>query len=107
SPADAAIACVGNGDVVELFNKHGSALLRVRVEEGQQRGSLFVPMHWNDQFAARARIDALVTANVDPYSGQPELKHARVAMRRVDVQWQGLLLSRARLALARADYWAA
>jgi assimilatory nitrate reductase catalytic subunit len=78
----------------------------VRSEDGQRRGSLFVPMHWNDQFAAKARIDALVTAHVDPISGQPELKHARVSLQRVHTEWQGLLLSTTRLPLPRDAYWA-
>jgi assimilatory nitrate reductase catalytic subunit len=105
-PDDAHAAGIAQDDIVELRNTHGSALLRARVDAGQQRGSLFVPMHWSDQFAARACIDALVTAHVDPFSGQPELKHARVALRRVDVRWHGLLLSCERLSLPRDDYWA-
>ncbi len=32
-------------------------LLRALVSERQARGSVFAPMHWNDQFASRARID--------------------------------------------------
>src|SRR5690606_35228777 len=91
----------------ELVNGHGRALLRVRLEPGQRPGSLFAPMHWSDQFAARGRIDALVPAHVDPHSGQPELKHAAVALRRFDVRWQGVLLSELPLALPRSDYWAA
>ncbi|MET0378354.1 MAG: molybdopterin dinucleotide binding domain-containing protein, partial [Spongiibacteraceae bacterium] len=105
-PDDARADRVVNGDIVELKNRHGSVLLRARIEEGQRRGSLFVPMHWSDQFAAKARIDALVTAHVDPHSGQPELKHARVSLQRVHSEWQGLLLSTERLPLPRDSYWA-
>jgi len=105
-PEDAKAHGITQGDIVELTNTHGVALLRARIESGQQRGSVFAPMHWNDQFAAKARVDALVAAHVDPFSGQPELKHARVALRKVDVQWQGLLLTTERPTLARDDYWA-
>ncbi len=105
-PDDALAYNVAPGDIVELKNRHGSALLRARIEEGQRQGSLFVPMHWSDQFAAKARIDALVTAHVDPHSGQPELKHARVTLQRVHSEWQGLLLSTERLPLPRDSYWA-
>jgi assimilatory nitrate reductase catalytic subunit len=105
-PDDAHAAGIAQDDIVELNNAHGSALLRARIDAGQQRGSLFAPMHWSDQFAARGRIDALVTANVDPISGQPELKHARVALQRVDIRWHGLLLSTERLSPRRDDYWA-
>jgi assimilatory nitrate reductase catalytic subunit len=105
-PQDADQYGFAPGDIIELHNSHGSALLKLRIEEGQRRGSLFAPMHWNDQFAARARVDALVTAHVDPHSGQPELKHARVAARRFDVRWHGLLVSREPLPLPRDLYWA-
>ncbi|MET0379025.1 MAG: nitrate reductase, partial [Spongiibacteraceae bacterium] len=44
-PDDARADRVANGDIVELKNRHGSVLLRARIEEGQRRGSLFVPMH--------------------------------------------------------------
>lgn len=106
-PHDAAQLGIAADDIVELKNRHSVALLRARIEEGQRRASVFVPMHWNDQFAARARVDALVTAAVDPFSGQPELKHATVALRRVDTEWHGLLLCTERLALPRDNYWAA
>ncbi len=105
-PQDADQYGFAPGDIIELHNHHGSALLKLRFEPGQRHGSLFVPMHWNDQFAARARVDALVAAHVDPHSGQPELKHARVAARRFDVRWHGLLVSREPLPLPRDLYWA-
>lgn len=106
-PQDAAVFGLANGEIAEISNRHGKAWLRVRLEPGQRRGSLFVPMHWSDQFAARARVDALVEANYDPHSGQPELKHASVALRPMPTRWRGLLLSLTPLALSRNHYWAA
>lgn len=105
-PQDADQYGFAPGDIIELSNRHGSALLRLRVEPGQRRGSLFAPMHWNDQFAARARVDVLVTAHVDPHSGQPELKHAPVAAKKVAVNWHGVVLSEKQLPLPRDSYWA-
>ncbi|MDB6063190.1 MAG: nitrate reductase [Verrucomicrobiaceae bacterium] len=106
-PQDAAVFGLANNEIAEISNRHGKAWLRVRIEPGQHLGSLFVPMHWNDQFAARARVDVLVTANFDPHSGQPELKHASVRVRALPSGWRGLLLSRERLPLTRDHYWAA
>jgi assimilatory nitrate reductase catalytic subunit len=105
-PQDAAVFGLANGEIAEISNRHAKAWLRVRIESGQRRGSLFVPMHWNDQFAARARVDALVTANYDPHSGQPELKHASVTVKPLPSRWRGLVLSRKPLALVREHYWA-
>jgi assimilatory nitrate reductase catalytic subunit len=105
-PQDAAVFGLANGEIAEISNRHAKAWLRVRIEPGQRRGSLFVPMHWSDRFAARARVDALVTAHFDPHSGQPELKHASVSVRPLPSRWRGLLLSRKPLPLSREHYWA-
>ncbi len=44
---------------------------KVAISEGQRPGSLFVPMHWNNQFARQGRVNNLLAAVTDPYSGQP------------------------------------
>ncbi len=105
-PDDALEHGIGRATLVRLENRHGSALVRALVTERQQRGSVFVPMHWSDQFSAKARIDALVTAQIDPQSGQPALKMASVAIEPVAAAWYGFAVSRARPVLAEADYWA-
>lgn len=105
-PQDAAVFGLANGEIAEINNRHGKAWLRVRIEPGQLRGSLFAPMHWNDRFASRAKVDALVTANTDPHSGQPELKHATVSVRAVPSRWRAILLSNTPLPLSREHYWA-
>ncbi|HET8709891.1 MAG TPA: nitrate reductase, partial [Spongiibacteraceae bacterium] len=87
-PQDAAVFGLANGEIAEISNRHGKAWLRVRIEPGQRRGSLFAPMHWSDRFAARAKVDALIAANTDPHSGQPELKHAPVAVRALTSRWR-------------------
>lgn len=105
-PQDAAAFGLVNGELAEVYNTHGSAWLRVRIEPAQRRGSLFAPIHWSDRFAARAAIDRLVPAVADPHSGQPELKHAAVAVRPLPVKWRATLIARVELPLARDFYWA-
>ena len=55
----------------------------------QQPGSIFVPMHWNDQFASRARVDVLAAgdhrSDLRP-AGLEEYPGARRALRRRDVR---------------------
>jgi assimilatory nitrate reductase catalytic subunit len=36
------------------------------VSRGQRPGSLFVPMHWNNQFARQGRVNDLLSAVTDP-----------------------------------------
>jgi assimilatory nitrate reductase catalytic subunit len=104
-PQDAAVFGLANGEIAEIHNKHGKAWLRVRIEPNQRRGSLFAPIHWNDQFAARATVDVLVPAITDPHSGQPELKHASVAVRPLPTRWRATLICRNAPQLTRDFYW--
>ena len=105
-PDDALRLGVRRAALVRLENRHGSALVRALISERQQRGSIFVPMHWTDEFAAKGRVDALVTAKVDPQSGQPALKMSEVSVEPGGVRLYGFAVSRARPALTAADYWA-
>ena len=63
---------------------------RSDVSDGQQRGSLFVPIHWSDANASSARVGDLVAPQTDPYSGQPEAKATPVAIAPVAFAYQRL-----------------
>ncbi len=104
-PADAERLNIRRATLVRLSNRHGSAVVRALVTDRQRRGHLFVPMHWTDQFASNGRIDALVTAKVDPVSSQPALKMAEVHAEPVDTRLYGFFVSAGRPVLD-ADYWA-
>jgi assimilatory nitrate reductase catalytic subunit len=104
-PADAASARLQAADLAEVESENGRAVLRVVVAERQRRGSLFAPMHWTDQFASNARVDALIASATDPISGQPELKNTSVAVRRFAASWRGFAASVRRVATEGADYF--
>ncbi len=105
-PEDAHRHGLAEAGLVRIVSACGEALVRVRISDRQRPGSVFVPMHWTDQFSARARVDSLVAATVDPVSGQPESKHMPVRVEAVPVAWQGFVLSRDRLAIDDVAYWA-
>jgi hypothetical protein len=48
-------------------------------------------MHGSDSFGARVRVDALVAANVDPISGQPEAKQTPVRVGPFSAAWRSIL----------------
>ena len=106
-PADAAMIGVAPADLAEIESAHGRAILRVVVTERQRRGSLFAPMHWTDQHASLARVNALIGAASDPLSGQPELKGAPVAARRFEAAWHAFAASTRPIAIEEVDYFAA
>lgn len=105
-PDDAHAAGIQPAHLVELQSRHGRALVRALITDRQQRGSVFLPMHWTDQFASLARADALVDAATDPVSGQPGLKRTPVSMRPYAAQWYGFAVMARRPTKPEAEYWA-
>ncbi len=83
----------------------GAMIARIQITGSQQQGSLFVPMHWTEQYASRGRMGALVNAVVDPLSKQPESKHTPVRIKAYQPAWQGFILSRRELSISDPDYW--
>ncbi len=105
-PRDAAAHGLKAAAIARVSSRHGDALLRVLVTDRQRPGSLFAPMHWTEQVASRARIDALVAGHVDPVSGQPELKAMPVAIAPFPARWHAFALSTEKPAVAAIAYWA-
>ena len=84
----------------------GEMLVRARrSRRDQRRGCVFVPMHWNDEFAANGRVDALVNPVTDPISGQPEFKHTPVKADPYAPKWHAFILSRREIERPAAGYW--
>jgi assimilatory nitrate reductase catalytic subunit len=93
-PEDAQQLGVQTGDIVRVSSRLATNLLRVEYDAGLQRGNLFAPMHWTSVYASSARVDALIPAHTDALSGQPESKHAVVAVEKFNAIWQGWYLTR-------------
>jgi len=104
-PEDARRAQVAEGGLARLTSAQGEMIARVRLAPQQRRGCVFAPMHWSDENAAKARVNALVAPNVDPISGQPESKQTPVTVAAFAAGWVALAFSRERMAAPPADYW--
>jgi assimilatory nitrate reductase catalytic subunit len=106
NPIDAARLAIGDADIVRLTSRHGAVLVRALVTARQQPGSVFVPMHWTDQFAASARVDTLIAPITDPISGQPASKNVAVRAECFEAAAFGFAVLREKPRLVDADYWA-
>ena len=104
-PRDAETLMVAAADLVMVKSPHGSVLVRALITDRVGQGEVFVPMHWTDQFASNARIDAVVAPETDPHSGQPGSKFTPVAVARADMAWFGFAVLRQRPEKVAADYW--
>ena len=103
-PADAEAQGIRSGDLVRLRSAEGEAILRAALDPGQQRGQLFLPMHWNGSHNEQATVNRLVAPAVDPVSGQPESKAAVVDLQPVRFRHQGFLLARRAVDLGDLAY---
>ena len=108
-PDDAQIAGVEDGSLANLVSASGDMPVRVRFSADQKPGTVFLPIHWNGQFASHGRVGTLIPAVCDPHSGQPEYKNTPVRLLPAKFQWHAFALSRHPLAVQNAfpgaDYY--
>jgi assimilatory nitrate reductase catalytic subunit len=103
---DATARDLADGDIAEVTSAWGRASLRVHVTDALRPGDAFAVMHWTAQGSRAGRINAAVNPAVDPISGQPELKHTPVEIRRLPILWHGTILARRPVMLPEVSYWA-
>src|SRR5208337_4206598 len=94
NPDDAVKLGLTEDGFASVSTAHGSAVLRVNITAAQAQGRIFVPIHWNDETSARARVGALVHAITDPHSGQPDSKAVPAALAPVSFAAHGFVLVR-------------
>ncbi|GJD80149.1 nitrate reductase [Methylobacterium gregans] len=105
-PDDAARYGLTDGAIAAVSTEHGSAELEVMVTPSVAPGNLFMPMHWSDATASKARVGALVRGVPDPVSGQPELKATPASVAPVAYRARGYLLTREGIAPPEGWWWA-
>ncbi|AWN37032.1 nitrate reductase [Methylobacterium radiodurans] len=105
-PDDAARYGLADGGIAAVSTEHGSAELEVMVTPSVAPGNLFMPMHWSDATASKARVGALVRGVPDPVSGQPELKATPASVAPVAYRARGYLLTREGVAPPEGWWWA-
>lgn len=87
-PTDMTQRGLSEGDYVEINSQHGALVLRINASAEMSPGQVFLPMHWGAQFMHGMGANVLIEGAVDPYSKQPELKHAAVQVRKLELPWQ-------------------
>ncbi len=105
NPEDAANKNLKEGQLAKVHNQLGTLVVRVKIEQGQRKGSVFSPIHWTDQYASQGRVDVLIPSLSDPLSGQPEFKHSPVAVSPYNAKWHGFILTKNEINTENLDYW--
>ncbi|MGH6858049.1 MAG: nitrite reductase small subunit NirD, partial [Methylocella sp.] len=106
NPIDASKLGLEEDGFARVSTAHGNAVLRVTITAAQVPGRIFIPIHWNDETAGRARVGALVHPFTDPHSGQPDSKAIPAALARDCFAAHGFVLARARVPLPGATVFA-
>ncbi len=105
-PADAQRYGLADGGLAIIRSSHAEVVVRVAISPGQKPGSVFVPIHWTDQYASCARVDALIEGAIDPVSGQPELKFTPVSAAPYPAAWHAFAVAERQPDKEGLDYWA-
>ena len=105
-PQDAIDLGLTEGAFAQVSTPHGVCILKVMVSEGQQPGSLFVPIHWSAETASSACVGDLVSGHTDPHSGQPEAKATPSAITPVLFSFRGFARTRRSIMLPERTWWA-
>lgn len=96
-----------DGDLAKVSTQRGSITVVVAVDNGMEESQIFVPIHWNDQYASSARVDSLVAPITDVISGQPEFKYSRASMVKVDTPIWATVVSHNKLDCTKFINWSA
>ncbi|WP_281051707.1 nitrate reductase [Thauera sp. GDN1] len=91
-PADLRMFEVASGELVRVSGRRGEIVLRALASEELRRGQAFVAMHWGRNVLNSAGINELMAGEFDPFSKQPELKHAAVRIDKAALPFQLLLM---------------
>jgi assimilatory nitrate reductase catalytic subunit len=102
SEAELARLGLSNRDLVRVSSRRGSMVMRIRQSDEMRPGDAFVAMHWGGRFTGGTGTNALTLPAIDPYSKQPELKHAAVRIEPFVARWQGVFSAAATAELQRA-----
>lgn len=104
-PFDAKAYAITDDQWARVSSAQGDYVARVRTTSSLRQGQLFVPIHWNQQYASKAKASSLVAAIVDVSSGQPQFKQVPVKVAPLTMQWQARLVCRQAVSMAEHEHW--
>ena len=105
NPQDARCFTLQEGNIAELTSQWGKARARVLISNDMNPGQVFMPMHWTGVEASAGRVCSLISPDVDPLSGQPELKFTPVAIKPWQYRQEAIVITKERLSTEGFDYW--
>jgi assimilatory nitrate reductase catalytic subunit len=93
-PDDLARRGLEDGALARVASRRGELVVRVAASNEIRPAQAFMAMHWSSQSMAGAGVNALTLDACDPFSRQPELKHAAVRVEPVTLPWEMVFMAR-------------
>jgi len=81
------------GDLVRIDSPRASVVLPVQPDPALKPGHACLPMHGGRRRLSNGAANDLLAAHIDPYSKQPELKHAAIRIAKAELPWRGVALA--------------
>ena len=105
NPQDARCFGLKEGNIAELNSKWGSAKARVQISTDMNPGQVFMPMHWTGVEASAGRVCSLISPDVDPISGQPELKFTPISIKPWAYKQEAIVITKSHIDTSGYDFW--
>lgn len=83
--SDAEARSVKNGDIVEVFNDRGHAVLKCLVDESIAPGVISIPKGWQRSQFIEGSYQEMTQPKIDPYPAASSFYDSRVDFRK----WEG------------------
>src|SRR5574343_1977813 len=93
-PCDMRHRGLESGDLARVRNGRGEIIVREAELAGLVKGRAWLTMHWGKQFMNTPGANAVASDAIDPYSMQPELKHAAVQIERAELPYPVAIVRR-------------
>lgn len=108
-PQDAETLALHDGCIANIDSKWGETKARIVITDKVNIGESFMPIHWSHTHAANGKACNVVSPDVDSVSGQPELKHTPINIKRWAHETNALTISKTALDKCfldeNFDYW--
>ncbi|MGH1485355.1 MAG: molybdopterin-dependent oxidoreductase [Cellvibrionaceae bacterium] len=105
NPQDARCFQLKEGDIAQLNSEWGQAKARAVITSEMNPGQVFMPIHWTSVESSEGRVCSLVSPDVDPISGQPELKFTPIAIKPWLYNSEALIIVKEAIDVTHFDYW--
>ncbi|WP_332673765.1 nitrate reductase [Aromatoleum sp.] len=89
---DLALRGIESGELVRVKSRRGDVILRAAASAEIRSGQAFVAMHWGTNTLNSAGANAVTLRASDPFSKQPELKHATVQVEKAELPFHALIM---------------